>query len=248
MPSRFSYQHVLLLLIDAIIFFLVIFLLRKKSQKFQRNFLIILNIICAIIFAGRMFFGWEGARIYNEGTKSSLLPLELCNINIYISLIALISNKKFLNNYMYLVTMVGGMIPLIVFPDCHMITNGNNLFHYMFFDYWIIHSSLVFIPIAMLCWKFFTPDIKSIYKVTLLVAGIYLFDFIACLILRNFEMFNNANYMYCMNHNNLPILRDLYALIPYPFLYGLPLAIPISIVFVLMCLPFYLCERKKRKC
>lgn len=45
-----------------------------------------------------MFFGWEYSRIFNTGSKVTLLPIELCNINIIITLIALVINKKFLNN------------------------------------------------------------------------------------------------------------------------------------------------------
>ena len=46
--------------------------------------------------------------------------------------------------------------------------------------------------------------------------------------------------MYSLRHNNLPILKQLYSIIPIPFVYGLPLALPISILFYLMELPFEL--------
>ena len=46
--------------------------------------------------------------------------------------------------------------------------------------------------------------------------------------------------MYSLRHNNLPILKQLYSIIPIPFVYGLPLALPISILFYLMALPFEL--------
>lgn len=189
-------------------------------------------------FCRENVFGWEESRIFHQGQKETLLPLELCNINIIVSLVALLINKKFLNNYMYYVTMIGGMIPLLVFPDCHMITNGNTLFHYMFLDFWFIHTQLVTIPIAMIAWGFFTPEKKQIPQVLLTVAGLYLFAFLASITLRNFESFSLANYMYTINHNNLPILRELYHLIPIPFVYGLPLALPIGLLFYLMSLPF----------
>jgi hypothetical integral membrane protein (TIGR02206 family) len=185
-----------------------------------------------------MFFGWEWSRIYNDGSKTTLLPLELCNMNIFITLLALIIDKKFLNNYLYFVSLVGGMIPLLVFPDCHMITAGRNIFHYMFFDYWIIHTHLVAIPIVMIATKMFRPSIKQVPLVLLTTLCIYFVCFIASLILRNFKSFEGANYMYTMNHNNLPILKQLYELIGIPFVYGLPIAIPITIVFYLMSLPF----------
>lgn len=243
-PNRFSYQHVLLLLLTGICIFLIIYFLRKASHKTQRIFLIVIISVCMVIYAGRMFFGWEDSRIYNDGSKTTLLPLELCNINILVAFAALLLNKKFLNNYMYYVTLLGGLIPLIVFPDCHMITNGNNLFHYMFLDFWFIHSSLVMVSLAMICWKWYRPNARSIPLVILLVASIYLFDFLVCIILRNFEPFKGANYMYVMYHNNLPILKQLYTLIPIPFLYGLPIAVPLAGVFYLMSLPF---KRKGEK-
>ena len=45
-------------------------------------------------------------------------------------------------------------------------------------------------------------------------------------------------YENTMNHNNLPILKQLYDLIGIPFVYGLPIAIPLTIVFYIMSLPF----------
>lgn len=237
-PSRFSYQHVVYLLVDILYIIGLIFLLRKKDQKVIRTVLIILSSICCLIFMGRMFFGWEGSRIFEKGSKTTLLPLELCNINIFITLIALIVNKKFLNNYLYFVSLVGGIIPLLVFPDVHMITSGRNIFHYMFFDYWIIHTHLVAIPIVMISCKLFTPSIKQIPWVLLTTLGIYFIAFLSSIILRNFESFKTANYMYTMSHNNLPILKQLYSLIPIPFIYGLPLIIPITGVLYLMGLPF----------
>lgn len=131
-PSRFSYQHVVYLLIDVLYIIGLVLLCRKLSTKTVRIILISLASMCCLIFLGRMFFGWEWSRIYNDGSKTTLLPLELCNMNIFITLIALIINKKFLNNYLYFVSLVGGMILILVFPDCHMITAGRNIFHYMF--------------------------------------------------------------------------------------------------------------------
>lgn len=244
-PSRFSYQHVVYLLIDIIYIIGLIFLCKKLSVKSTRIILISLSGVCCLIFLGRMFFGWEGSRIFDNGSKTTLLPFELCNMNIFITLLALIINKKFLNNYLYFVSLVGGIIPLLVFPDCHMITAGRNIFHYMFFDYWIIHTHLVAIPIVMISKKMFIPEIKQVHWVLLTTLGIYFFCFISSLILRNFESFKGANYMYTMNHNNLPVLKQLYELIPIPFLYGLPLIIPISGVLYLMSLPFLKKGNKK---
>ena len=244
-PSRFSYQHVLFLLFDIVYIIGLIFICKKLLKNKTRLFLIILSSICCLIFVGRMFFGWEGSRIYENGSKTSLLPLELCNMNIFITLIALIINKKFLNNYLYFVSMLGGLIPLLIFPDCHMITEGRNIFHYMFFDYWIIHTHLVAIPIVMISCNMFKPSIKQVPYVILTALGIYFFCFISSVILRCFKDFKGANYMYTMNHNNLPILKQLYELIPIPFVYGLPLALPISGVFYLMSLPFIKRGEKK---
>lgn len=248
-PSRFSYQHILLLLIVVIYILLMCFLLKNKSHKTQKIILLSINIACAVIFALRMFFGWEGSRIYNSGSKTSLLPLELCNLNIFVMLAAIITEKKFLSNYLYFVSLVGGLIPLLIFPDIHMITNGNNLFHYMFFDYYFIHTQLVMIPIAMLSWKWFKPELKVIPYVAIFTIGIHFFCFISSFILRNFEPFSTANYMYTVYHNDLPVLRDLYKIIPFPYLYQLPLVIPIIGLFYLMVLPFYFNDKRRvKKC
>ena len=243
-PSRFSYQHVVYLIIDILYIISLVFICKKCSEKTVRKILITLSAVCCLIFIGRMFFGWEWARIYMDGSKTTLLPFELCNMNIFITLVALIINKNFLNNYLYFVSLVGGIIPLLIFPDCHMIKEGRNIFHYMFFDYWIIHTHLVAIPIVMITKKMFRPDIKQIPKVLLLTLCIYFFCFIASFTLRNFKSFEGANYMYSMNHNNLPILKQLYSFIPIPFIYALPVIIPVTGVLYLIGLPFVKKEMK----
>ena len=87
-PSRFSYQHVVYLLIDIIYIIGLIFLCKKLSVKSTRIILISLSGVCCLIFLGRMFFGWEGSRIFDNGSKTTLLPFELCNMNIFITLLA----------------------------------------------------------------------------------------------------------------------------------------------------------------
>ncbi len=246
-PNRFSYQHVLLLIFAAVYIFLIVFLLRKASFKTQKSVLLGINIACIIIFSLRMFLGWDGSRIYQDGSKTSLLPFELCNLNIFVTFLAIIINRKLLNNYLYFVSLIGGMIPLLIFPDIHMITNGNNLFHYMFFDYYFIHTQLVMIPVAMISWHWFKPDIKVIPFVVLMTLGIHFFCFISSAILRNFASFKNANYMYTISDNNLPVLKTLHQIIPLPYLYQLPLIIPIVVLFYLMGLPFYLKNKRRLK-
>lgn len=77
------------------LYFFTYLFVRKKSNQLKRKILLGLTIACCLIFAGRMFFGWEQSRIFNNGSKVTLLPIELCNINIIITLIALVINKKF---------------------------------------------------------------------------------------------------------------------------------------------------------
>lgn len=244
-PNLFSYQHVLLLLINIVYIILLCLILKNKSRKTQTITLVIINALCVLLFVGRMFFGWESSRIYNHGSKVTLLPLEFCNINIFITLITIITKSKFLQQYLYFASMLGALIPLIIFPECHMITNGNNLFHYMFVDYWFIHTNLFAIPIVMIACGWFKPSIHYILKILLMVFAVFTFVFICSTILRNFEGFESANYMYCYNDTNLPILKQLHHLIPYPYIYLLPIILPLSIVLYLMGLPFCLKRRIK---
>lgn len=244
-PNRFSYQHILLLLMDIIYILMISLLLKNKSKKTQKIYFLVVNFLCIGLFVGRMFFGWENARIYNQGSKTTLLPLELCNLNIFVSTFTILLNKKTLYNYSYYISMIGGLIPLIVFPDCHMITNGNNLFHYMFIDYWFIHTHLVAIPIWMIVCRWFKPSIKVIPQTLLFLFIIYTFVFTSSLVLKNFPSFEGANYMYCINDNNLPILKQLHQWIPYPYLYALPLILPVTLLFYILGIPFIKANKKE---
>jgi hypothetical integral membrane protein (TIGR02206 family) len=245
-PSRFSYQHCLLMMFSLLYIVAIAFLFRYKSKEKQTILMISLSVCMALVFFGRLFFGWEGARIGASGSKTSILPLELCNINIYVTLLACITKKKSLFSYLYFVSLFGALIPLIIFPDCHMIVNGRNLFHYMFFDYYFIHTNLVAIPIWLISWSFYKPSFKDVLPTTIVLIIVHLFVFVSSMILRNFSMFANANYMYVYSASNLPILRELYQLIHIPYVYELPLLIVVVPIFYLMALPFEMQRRRKK--
>ena len=244
-PYLFSYQHILLLLISVAYIICLCLILRKRTYKTQRIVFITIMSICCVIFFCRMFFGFEHARIWNEGSKTTLLPLELCNLNIIITLIGVIINKKFLNNYLYFVSVLGAIVSLTIFPQVHM--NLNLFTEYMFFDYYIIHTNLVAVPIAMIACKWFKPEFKYTYISLLMLFVIYTALFGITTFLRQFEPFENANYMYIYDPGTLPILSQLYSLIPIPYVYVLPLIILIYQLFVLMWLPFGLHTRYNKK-
>lgn len=245
-PFVFAYQHILLLAIMAGYVTLMCFVMRRRTKKTQRLTMIIIMSACCVIFAGRMLFGFEGARIYNRGSKTTLLPFELCNLNIVVTLVAVVADKKWLSCYLFYISMVGALFSLTVFPPVHMYPK--TLLDYMFFDYFLIHSQLVMVPLVMLTCGWYRPERSQIKWSMLLLVGIYTFDFLASLILRNFEPFAGANWMYVMYHNDLPILKQLWSLIPVPYLYGLALGVGVYGLLEGMTLPFTLIMRRRKTC
>ena len=56
-----------------------------------------------------------------------------------------------------------------------------------------------------------------------------------------------TNYFYTVHDNGISILKMLWKLIPYQYLYLLPGFVAYGIYAVILCLPFELVERKKLK-
>lgn len=243
----FNYVYFLCILVSAIITVVISLIFRKKEEKIRKiallsccGFNALLFLVYKIVLAsepetlvahGYQFIIWEE------------LPLHLCNISIFLVPIGLLINNKKLLAYGFYIAPLGAFLA-VCSPSPEFI--GESIFEMYNIGFYFTHLNIVIIGVLLVTLGFFKPSFKE-----LLFLNIYAVC-IACVIC----LFNivvgsltgaDVNYFYTLHDNGISLLKLFWSIIPVPFLY-LIFAIPILNVYCLIVtLPFYLYDKKKRK-
>lgn len=237
----YKLPHLLMLLVAPIIFCAVYFPLRNKSEKTKKITLLIIAICNALLYLSyklTMAFTYDTFIILNE------LPLHLCNLNLILIPIALLTNNKLLMSYFYYVGMLAAFCGVMFFDSYFL---GRDAFSFVVLAYFIYHSTLIVFPIWFITLKMFTPSLNYIWKSLLLLLGIATIMLGVNLLLIKTGWCVEANYFYTMGMPDNPVLGMLMKLIPVPLLYYLPV-VPVLYGFgVLITLPQILKNRKIKK-
>ena len=93
-------SHLMMLLVAPILFCIFYFALRNKTEKTKRIVLLCLAIVNALMYIAYkivMAFTFDVFIILKE------LPLHLCNLNLILIPLAILTNNKLLMSYLYYV-------------------------------------------------------------------------------------------------------------------------------------------------
>lgn len=228
----YSPAHLSMLIFAPILILILYFSLRNKSHKSKTYVLLglcILNALLYFTYKIRMAQTFDDFEILNE------LPLHLCNLNLVLMPIALLTNNKLLMSYFYYVGLLFAICGIMFFDSVFL---GKSVFSYVTLVYFIYHSILISVPILLVLLKMFTPKLSEIWKALVLLFALATVMLVINLIFRLTGICEKANYFYTMGMDDNPVLGPLMKIIPVPLLYYLP-TMPILYGFaVLISLPF----------
>ena len=119
--ETFHPLHLSLLAVTVLLPFALHFLFRKKSEVWKTNFLIVLCAVNLLIFfvykaflsVDAEFLRIDGAERFNWLNE---LPIQLCNINLFLIPIGLLTKKRFLLGFSFIIAPLGAMMALL-FPE-----------------------------------------------------------------------------------------------------------------------------------
>lgn len=215
-----------------IVFFTLYFTFNAKSVIVKER---ILYIMCGINFVSYLindyYFYIRGSHIL------TLLPLQLCNIAVFLVPVAIASKKQLLMDFVFYVCALGAFAALLI-PSADYLGITYSLMTISFF---IFHYMIVAVPFLMMGWGMYNPvpTIKKAVDLSIAVLVIAGFMHMLNLLLR--AVFNvEANYFFTIIKYSAPTnpaFELLSKIIPYDFFYLIPalvvLYIFMGIVFII---------------
>jgi hypothetical integral membrane protein (TIGR02206 family) len=138
--------------------------------------------------------------VYRQGQWSprSMLPVQLCDLSIYLGAVMLVTRSRRLYEYVYFLG-VGGGVPSLLTPD---LGAEEGFPQYLFFQYFICHGLIVVAPLYMTLVEGYRPTWKSVIQV---IVGVNLY--LPCVALLN--MVVGGNYLFLCGKPGNPTLFDL---------------------------------------
>ena len=144
--ERFCPEHIGMLIVIAIAITIGLLLIRKGSDKSVRTLLIILSVMA---LSGEIL--QDILLIRDGGNLIEFLPLHLCNLGLFVNLIASFTRGKIQSFFseISVILILPGAVGALIFPDWTYRPFWSYLPLLCFFT----HSLLVFIPLTFLVKK-----------------------------------------------------------------------------------------------
>ena len=195
---------------------MAIYWLYKDALSVDRNYLVV---------AGLERFNW-----LNE------LPIQLCNINMIIIPLGVLTKKRGLLGFSFFLAPLGAMMAML-FPDPAF--DGFPLFMPRILGYYSTHVLIVVAGFSLATLGFFRPRYRDIPKITLTFLLLALMSFGINALLRLTGACAEANYFFSWETAGISILDMFWSWIPLPLLYEIP-AIAILLVYMLIICTVFL--------
>lgn len=238
-----SIPHIVSLILAVGMIAALYFLLRKANSTVKITVLGVLSFsgIAAIIFN---LVAWDSPWEY--------LPFHLCSINALVLPIAVLSRNKILNNLLLLWSL-GALVAVFINNS----VAEAEIFSWTFFFYYFPHVLEFGIPILMFLLKLVKKDVKCIATTLGITMVSYTAIHFINLWVNSYTAENNildwadnvvtVNYMYSLGPDGLPVLTQLYNLLPYDYWYMYLVAVVVAVYLVIVYLPDIIRLIKEKK-
>ncbi len=172
---------------------------------------------------------------YDKFVLLNELPLHLCNINLILIPIAILTNNRVLNSFIYFIGTVGAVSGVLFFDSYFLGQGGFTFVVQIFFIYHSILFSLSLLPVLL---KRYTPRMTDIFISLAMLFGIGILLHHVNALFRWAGWYGEANYFYTYGMPENLVLGPLKRAINVNLWYMIPL-VPVIVGFnFLMWLPF----------
>jgi uncharacterized membrane protein YwaF len=211
--------------VSFIVVALMLFVFKAKSQASRFRFLLFLSVVNAVAYLVNWWF------FYIRGDDIlTLLPLQLCNIAVFMIPAALITKKAVLMDFCFYICGLGALVAILVVGSDYRDT-----YSMMTFSFYIFHFSVFLIPLLHSIWGFhpLKPSLKSALNLSVMVLVISASVHLLNLYLNAFHHIP-ANYFFTMRllaAQMNPAFALFAQWIPYDYFYLL-VAFPILYAYM----------------
>ena len=200
-------------------------LLRERSEHTRA---LVIAVVCWVTLAGLFGYKYElsldadfdaitadmgGFNWWGE------LPLQLCNINLLLIPIAVLTKKRPLMSFCFFIGPLCATMAVIM-PGSGF--DGYSLLLPRMLGYYGTHFILIIAALAIGTFGLYRPRFSDLPQMLLTLFGITLVIFCFNLLLRTTELHPKANYFFSVETEGNPLLELFHSWIPFPFLYLLP--------------------------
>ncbi|HCH28070.1 MAG TPA: hypothetical protein DEW35_01035 [Ruminococcaceae bacterium] len=223
-------------------------LLKKKDEKAKKTFLVglcVVNIIVFFVYKGFLSVDRDflaKAEIEGGFNWFNELPLQLCNINMFLIPIGLLTKKRGILGFSFFLAPLGATMAL-VFPEPAF--QNEPLFMPRILGFYATHFLIVTAGISLATLGFFRPKFKDLPKVflTLIVVsfGVHLVN----LLLRATGICSYANYFFTMEDGGVSLLKLFAKITTVPFIYMLPSLLILAVYMGIISLVFFVVDKLK---
>ena len=223
---------------------------RRKSDRTKR---LVLVIASAVTLIG--FFAYKYAlsldQDYNRITAAMAgfnwwgeLPLQLCNINMILIPIAVMTNRRSLMSFCFFLGSLGALMALLM--------PGNGFAGYSILlprmlGYYGTHFMVFIGALALATFGLYRPRFRDIPGTLLTILVISFSVFCINLLLRATGLHPKANYFFSVETEGNFLLELFHRWIPFPYLYLMPGYLILCPYMALVTFGFWLADRKKGK-
>ena len=236
----------------AVVFLILSLIMRRCSDKTRRTTLAVLMLLTLAVFV------WYKIMLSRDAAYSALtlaagkgefswwgeLPFQLCNINMILIPVAVLTKKRPLMGFSFFMGTLGAAMALTM-PGVGF--DQYSILLPRMIGFFFTHFMVFFGSIALVSFGIYRPAFRDLPGVVLSVILLSLLVFAFNMILRLTGVYPNANYFFTVETEGNPILELFHSWLPYPFLYILPsLGILIPYMLIITAL-FSIGHRRKKK-
>ena len=226
-------------------------ILRHRSERTKK---IVLVTACLVTLAG--FFAYKVA-LSRDAEYDRLvaamdgfnwwgeLPLHLCNVNMILIPIAVLTKRRPLMGFCFFVGPLCAMMALSMpgagFSDCSLLLPR-------MLGYYGTHFMVMVEALALVTFGFFRPGFRDLPATVAAIVGVTFVIFLIDLLFRLTGLYPRANYFFAMETEGNFLLELFHSWIPVPFLYLLPCTLILAVYMSVVICGFALagaCEKRR---
>ena len=222
---------------------------KNKSEKAKTIF-----IVSFCLFTAALFFVYKGFLSVDEDflnktvpklTKFNWfneLPLQLCNINMFLIPIGVLTKKRGIMGFSFFLAPLGAGMALF-FPE--LAFTGESILLPRMLGYYITHYFIVISGISLATLGFFKPKFKDFPNIFVTLISLSFVIHCVNLILRATGLCTYANYFFTMDDVGISILALFHKFIKIPYLYMLPSLLILAVYMAIISLVFFIIDKLK---
>ena len=233
-----------------LILVIVSLIMRKKSEKAKR---LLIAFVCILTFIGFFVYKYYISidKDYDRITQNmggfnwwGELPLHLCNINLILMPIAVLTMKKPLLSFCFFIAPIGALMALLMPANGF---SGYSILLPRMIGFYGIHFIIIVCALSIVTFGLYRPKFRDLPLTLLTIFLIALIVFGINMLMRFSGLHPKANYFFSVETEGNFLLEIFHKWIPVPFLYLLPSIIILAPYMLLITLGFFIADKVKEK-